>query len=65
MGKVPSNPAPPPSLIKEPTVLTPRSPKMVTDATKIMAIKAAGIFLVNFGIKYIINMVRTTKPSII
>ena len=64
-GKLPCKLSPPPSRINDPTVLTSIPPKMVIQATTIIAVKAAGIFVVNLGRKYMIPIVRATKASMI
>ena len=65
MGRPPLNPDPPLSVMNEPTVGTSMLPIIAIAATITIAPSAEGILLVNLGKKYIISIVRPTRPSIV
>ena len=64
LGRPALMPSPPLATIKDLTVSVSIPPNITIKETTIMAVKAAGIFLVSIGRKTIIAIVRVTRPII-
>ena len=64
-GKPPFSPSPPPSLMKDPTVLTSILNPMAMAATTMIPVNAAGTTLVTLGNNHMMAMVNPTSPIMV